>query len=162
MVSYGYYGQHAARIGLDCICRIWLSASDSVPFFQRRHGSCCANWPGSDLMFQIWFSSGRWCQVLAKMTRPGSKLVCKNHVACFWADPDWMQIGSDMFTGRLSFCPLLGGSRSGSTKRQVKRLKITFQSTVGECFGFHWSWSAFTSACMYLSFHAKCRISCLF
>ena len=35
------YGQRAAGIGPDRICRIRLSASVSVPSFQRRPGSCC-------------------------------------------------------------------------------------------------------------------------
>ena len=52
------------------------SASDSVPFFQRRPGSYCAKpsrirseWPG---------------EVLAKRIWSRSKSVCKNHRAWFW------------------------------------------------------------------------------
>ena len=136
---------HFSKEGMDRVVQtdqdlIWcprsdLVLADCVRFWPK--------WPGLE---------ARWC---ARAVWPASGQR-------FWADPDWMQIGSDMFAGRLSFCPLLGGSRSGSTKRQVKRSKITFQSTVGKRFGFHWSWSACTSACMYLSFHAKCWISCLF
>ena len=40
--SYGHYDQRAARIGPDRIWQIRLPVSDSVPFFQRRHGSHCA------------------------------------------------------------------------------------------------------------------------
>ena len=52
--------------------------SDSVAFFHRRPGSYCAKpaW--------IWFGSGWLCQVLAQQIQPGSKPVCKNHLACFW------------------------------------------------------------------------------
>ena len=70
--SYGRYGQRAARIGPDRICRIPLPVSVSVPFFQRRHGPCCAKptrilsgWPGQGLAKQIW---------------SGSKPVCRNHL----------------------------------------------------------------------------------
>ena len=75
--SYGHYGQRAARISPDSICRIRLPASVSAPFFQRRHGSYCAKptlircgWPG---------------QGLAKRIRSGSKPVCRNHLARFLA-----------------------------------------------------------------------------
>ena len=78
MASYGHYGQRAARIGPDRICRIRLLASVSVPFFQRRHGSDCAKltrirsgWPGHGLAKHIW---------------SGSKLVCRNHRARFLAE----------------------------------------------------------------------------
>ena len=66
--SYGRYGQRAARIETDRICRIRLPASVLVPFFQRRPGPYCAQptrirsrWPG---------------QVLAKRTRSSSKSTC--------------------------------------------------------------------------------------
>ena len=39
MASYGRFGQRAAGIGPDRVCQIRLSASVSVPFFRRRHGS---------------------------------------------------------------------------------------------------------------------------
>ena len=71
------YGQRKARIGPDCICLIQLPASNSVPFFRRRHGSYCAKlihirsgWPGLGLAKHIW---------------SGSKPVCRNHHARFLA-----------------------------------------------------------------------------
>ena len=72
--QYGRYGQRAARIGPDSICRIRLPASVSVPFFQRRQGSYCAKptrirsgWSGQGLAkHRIW---------------SGSKSVCRNHQA---------------------------------------------------------------------------------
>ena len=74
--SYGHYGQRAARIRPDRICRIRLPASDLVSFFQRRPGSYCSKltrirseWPG---------------QVLCKRILSGNKLLCKNHWARFW------------------------------------------------------------------------------
>ena len=134
---------HADRIGLDCICRIWLPTFYLMLLFRRRPGSYCAKlaqiqsgWPRQVLVnHQAWFwqnaisrlpvshfqthlfsstdspghmgkktariqaGSGRLCQVLAKWIQSGSKLVCKNHQAHFWANPGWMQIGSGMFTG---------------------------------------------------------------
>ena len=54
--SYGHYGQRAARIGPDRICRIQLTASDLVPFFQRR--------PGSNYAKPAWIRSGWPGQVL--------------------------------------------------------------------------------------------------
>ena len=41
------------------------------------------------------------CQVLPKQLWAGSKPVCKNHLAHFWANLDQMRIGSGMFTGNL-------------------------------------------------------------
>ena len=38
---YGHYGQRAARIGPDRICRIRLSVSHLIRFFQRRPRSYC-------------------------------------------------------------------------------------------------------------------------
>ena len=49
--SYGHYGQHVARIGLDCTCQIQLPVSDSVLFFQR--------WPGSYCLKPAHIQSGR-------------------------------------------------------------------------------------------------------
>ena len=78
--SYGHYGQRAARIGPDRICRIRLSASVSAPFFRRRHGSYCAKptwirsgWPG---LVIIW----------PKRIWSGSKRVCRNQQARFLPD----------------------------------------------------------------------------
>ena len=75
--SYGRYGQRAARIGPDCICRIRLPATVSVPFFKRRHGSygskptrIRSEWPGQGLAKRIW---------------SGSKPVCRNYLARFLA-----------------------------------------------------------------------------
>ena len=75
--GYGCYSQCAVRNGPGRICLIQLPASDSVPFFQRRHGSRCAKptripsgWPG---------------QVLAKRIWSESKPVCRNHRARFLA-----------------------------------------------------------------------------
>ena len=82
--SYGHYGQRAARISPDSICRIRLPASVTAPFFfffffffQRRHGSYCAKptrirsgWPGQDLAKRIWSRN---------------KLVRRNHLARFLA-----------------------------------------------------------------------------
>ena len=76
-----YCGQHAARIGLDCICLIQLPACNSVLFFQRRHGSYCAK--------PIWIWSGWPDQVLGKRISSGSKLVGKNHTAQFLAECNW-------------------------------------------------------------------------
>ena len=65
--SYGHYGQRAARIGPDRICQIQLPASVSAPFFQRRHGSFCANRPESDLdgLAMVWPNASglkvSWC-----------------------------------------------------------------------------------------------------
>ena len=58
------YGQHAARIGPDRTCLIWLPASSSVPFFQRRPRPYCAK------PIQIW--SGGPGQVLGKC------ILCRN------------------------------------------------------------------------------------
>ena len=76
--SYGHYGQRAARIGPDRICRIRLSGSFSVPFFRRKQGPYCAKsirirsgWPGQGLAKRIWSES---------------KLVFRNHRAGFWQD----------------------------------------------------------------------------
>ena len=82
------------KTDLDGLVRVWpnassLEASRSAriigPSFQQ-NGSYCAK-PS-----QIRFGSGWLCQVLAKQIQPGSKPVCKNHLACFWADPNWMWI----------------------------------------------------------------------
>ena len=71
--SYGHYGQRAAKIGPDRVYRIPLPVSDSVPFFQRRHGPYCAKptrirsgWPDQGLAKRIWSRS---------------KPVCRNHLA---------------------------------------------------------------------------------
>ena len=67
-VSYGHYGQRAARIGPDSICRIRLPASVSAPFFvvflwffvcfshQEGMGHIVQNRPGSDLdgLVRVW------------------------------------------------------------------------------------------------------------
>ena len=60
--SYGRYGQPAARIRPESICRIRLPASVSVPLFRRRHGSYCAKptrnrsgWSGQGL---VWKQAG--------------------------------------------------------------------------------------------------------
>ena len=71
--TYGHYDQHAAKIGLGCICWIWLPASDSVPFFQRR--------PGSDCEKPARIRSGH---ILAKIFWSGRKSVCKNYRAKLW------------------------------------------------------------------------------
>ena len=75
--SYGHYGQRAAKIGPDRVYRIPLPVSDSVPFFQRRHGPYCAKptrirsgWPDQGLAKRIWSRS---------------KPVCRNHRARFLA-----------------------------------------------------------------------------
>ena len=63
----------SGRIVVYNLCLIRLPTSDSVRFFQRRHGSYCAKptrtrsgWPG---------------QVLAKRSWSGSRPVCRNHLA---------------------------------------------------------------------------------
>ena len=76
-----YYDQHAARIGLDCICLIQLPACNSVLFFQRRHGSYCTK--------PISIQSGWPDQVLGKCISSGSKSVGKNHRAQFLAECNW-------------------------------------------------------------------------
>ena len=75
------YGQCASRIGPDSMCQIWLSASISVLFFQRRHGSYCAK--------PTWIWSGWPGQGLAKCIWSGSKLVCRNHLAWFLSGCNW-------------------------------------------------------------------------
>ena len=46
------------------------------------------------------------CQVLAKQIRSRSKLVCKNHWACFWqllwTNPDQMQIRSSIYYSQFT------------------------------------------------------------
>ena len=76
MASCHHYNQCTAKIGLDHICRIWLSASDSVPFSKRR-----PRWHYVKPA-QLW--SGRPGEVSAKCTWSTSKPVCKNHRAWFW------------------------------------------------------------------------------
>ena len=59
--------------------QIRLSASVSVPFFQRRHRQYCAK------PTRILFGWSGFGQGLAKRIWSGSKLVCKNHLARFLA-----------------------------------------------------------------------------
>ena len=62
------------------------------------------NQPGSDLVLAD-------CQASAERSLSGSKPVGKNYWACFQADPEWMQIWSCMFTGKVSLppnCSLMG------------------------------------------------------
>ena len=87
--SYGHYGQRAARIGPDRICRIRLPASVSALFFQRRHGSYFTKptrircgWPGQGL-------EASWC---AGIIGPG-----------FWQDAPGPLPVSDFFTRFRSF-----------------------------------------------------------
>ena len=48
--SYGHYSQRAAKIQPDCICWIWLPASDSVLFFTDSLVHFVQNQPGSNLV----------------------------------------------------------------------------------------------------------------
>ena len=54
--SYGHYGQRAARIGPDRICRIRLPASLSVPFSKEGMDHTAQNRSGSDLdvLVRVW------------------------------------------------------------------------------------------------------------
>ena len=54
--SYGHYGQPAARIGPDRICRIQLPASVSVPFSKEGMAHTAQNRSGSDLngLVRVW------------------------------------------------------------------------------------------------------------
>ena len=76
----GHYGQRAARFGPDNICRIRLPASVSAPFFQRRHGSYCAE-PSriqSRWLVRVWpNASGLEASRCAGIIWPG-----------FWQDAD--------------------------------------------------------------------------
>ena len=57
--------------------------SDLAAFFHRCPRSYCAK-PA-----QIWLNSGWLYQIFAKLIWSRSKWVCKNNLACFWADdPD--------------------------------------------------------------------------
>ena len=76
-VSYGHYGQHAARIGLDHICWIHLPVSDFVPFLQRRPRPYSAK--------LTWIQSGWPGQVWVKHIWHRNKPLCKNHWAWFLA-----------------------------------------------------------------------------
>ena len=53
------YGQHAARIGPDHMCRIRLPASFSVPVYKEVMGHTVQNWPGSNLdgLARVWLNS---------------------------------------------------------------------------------------------------------
>ena len=77
-VSYGHYGQHAARIGLDHICWIHLPVSDFVPFLQRRPRPYSAK--------LTWIQSGWPGQVWVKHIWHRNKPLCKNHWAWFLAE----------------------------------------------------------------------------
>ena len=66
-----------ARTGPDHVCLIQLPMSDSVPFYQRRHGSYCTK--------PTQIRSGWPCQCLVKCIWSVSKPVCTNHQARFLA-----------------------------------------------------------------------------
>ena len=65
--SYGRYGQRAARIGPDRICRIRLSASEIVPFSKEGMDHTVQNQPGSHLdgLVSVWPNASgleaSWC-----------------------------------------------------------------------------------------------------
>ena len=39
--GYGHHCQHAARIGPDQVCQLWLPSPNLLPFCQKRSGSYC-------------------------------------------------------------------------------------------------------------------------
>ena len=54
--GYGHHCQHAARIGPDQVCQLWLPSPNLLPFCQKRSGSYCtkpaqilSGWPGQVL-----------------------------------------------------------------------------------------------------------------
>lgn len=70
--GYSHHCQHAARIGPDHVCRLWLPSPNLVPFCQKRSGSYCtkpaqilSGWPG---------------QVLPNHISSRNKPMCKNHL----------------------------------------------------------------------------------
>ena len=140
------YGQLAARIRPDHICLIQLSASDSVPFFQRWHGSYCAKptqiqsgWPG---------------QGLAKCMWSGSKPVCRNHWAWFMAGYNWPATSLPLSDSVAFFhrCPRSyhakpariwfnsGWLHKVLAKMGLVRKQASVQETSGQCFQADLDW----------------------
>ena len=85
---YGHYDQHAARIRLDCMCQIWLPASDSVPVCLflggfKGPGHIVQNQPRSNLdgLARFWPSaSGPEASQCVRIIRPGSGRI---QTACY-------------------------------------------------------------------------------
>ena len=153
--SYGWYGQRAARIGLDHVCLIQLPTSDLVPFFSKEGiDHIVQNQPGSTLdgLVRVWpNASGLEASRCAGIIRPGvwQDATSPLPVSLLWDLVGFFHRQPGSYCAELAWIQVSSGWLCQVLAKQIRsRSKLVWRNHPAHFWPMLLSWSRLDPACL--------------